>query len=315
MTRSPEEPSLGVTLRSVVCLVTIVALIEVHELLHLVVGRLVGLPARFLNLTAVGVGLDEAARANPAALAWMNGVAPMVSIALGVLAFAVLSAHRRRFRPWVRYALTWVAIQGVPYAGLQLMTAAAPVRLRGDGADFAAVIGGYFQAPPEIRAILTVTGLAVFLASGFWLGRLLSDSSVSPHRRLSLGARLATVAVWRRLLAAVIGTLSIGTLAMGIVLLFQGNANGLRFLLLSAFVGWVAVVALLVPWRWPGAATVWRHWLLPGLLASLVLTVVGLAFPSDFASAVFALTPLLATAWRQAFWRVQIPARRLEGDE
>ena len=255
---SSNEPSLGALQRAVICLVTVVAAIELHELIHLGVGRLAGLPARFLHLTAVGVTPEEAARADPAALAWMNGVAPVATMVLGVLAFAATSAPRPSMGPRVRNALIWVAIFGVPYIGLQLMLAAAPIDVRGAGADSAAVIGGYFQAPSTIRSILTVVGLAAYMASGFWLGRLLGDFAERPDRSESLGARLAAVSVWRRILAAVIGLLWIGTVALGIDQLFQGYRMGQGLLLLGGTVEWAAFLALLVPWRRPGPTAVWR---------------------------------------------------------
>lgn len=214
--KSSGESSLGTLQRAVICLVTVVASIELHELFHLGVGRLAGLPARFLSFTAAGVRPEEAARADPAALAWMNGVAPISTMILGVLACAAASAPWRSIGPRTRYVLAWVAIVGVPYIGLQLMLAAAPISVRGDGADFAAVIGGYFQVAPAIRSVLAVIGLAIFLASGFWLERLVGDPAAQLDRRMSLGERLAAVSVWRRVLAGMTGILWIGTIALAI---------------------------------------------------------------------------------------------------
>jgi len=299
-----KRAELGVALRTAVCLVTLFAAIEFHELVHLAVGRMAGLPAHFLSLTSVGVEPDEVARAAPAALAWMNGVAPIVTMVLGFLAFAVLSASRRRLEPLTAYVLTWIAIMGVPYVGYQLMATAAPIQLRGDGGDSAAVIGGYFHAPPTVRVILAVAGGVLYVASGFWLNRLLADSPVRPHRGPSLAARLSAVAVWRRLLAAALGILLIGGVVKGTGLLLRDidDVTGLTFLAFSAIIGWLLFVALLVPWRRPGAAAVWRHWLVPGLLANSLLMVVGFAFPSDYKTfGIAVLNPLLAAAWCQAF--------------
>lgn len=53
---------------------------ELHERFHLIVGRLCGLPAHFLNLTSVGVSASIAATARPSALALMNGVAPLAVV-------------------------------------------------------------------------------------------------------------------------------------------------------------------------------------------------------------------------------------------
>lgn len=201
----------------------------------------------------------------------------------------------------MRSTLTWVAIQGVPYIGIQLMLAAAPIDVRGAGADFAAVIGGYFQAPSTIRSILVVVGLAAYLASGFWLGRLLGDfAAQQPDRRESLGARLAALSVWRRILAAMIGFLWIGTVALGIYQLFQGHRMGQGLLLLSGTVEWAALLALLIPWRRPGPTAVWRGWFLPALLAGIVFLALGVA-SSDFTLiGLLLLPPLVTAAWRQA---------------
>lgn len=297
MSESSVTP-LGILPRAVISLVTIFLCVELHELVHLGVGWMAGLPARFLHLTAVGVAPDVAAQANPAALAWMNGVAPVFTVVLGLLAFAMVASPRRRFRPPLHYALTWVAILGVPYAGFQLMLAAAPVRVRGDGADFAAVIGGYFQAPLAVRSIVAVSGVAVFVASGLWLGRLLVDPAVKPGRAPSLGARLSAVPLWRRLFAVAVGILSICAAVMSGALLFRSDLRGMGLLALSAFWGWPIFFTLLVPWRRPGPAAVWRHWIIPGLCMAFALTVVGLVFPSDYTTFGFLLLASLpAAAW------------------
>jgi hypothetical protein len=59
---------------------------ELHECLHLIVGRLCGLPAHFLGLTSAGVDPSIAATARPLSLALMNGVAPLATMLLGVVA-------------------------------------------------------------------------------------------------------------------------------------------------------------------------------------------------------------------------------------
>jgi hypothetical protein len=79
----------------------------------------------------------------------MNGVAPVMTVLLGVLALGTVPYVREKAPVAVSASLAWWAIAGVPYLGLQLMTAARPVRLRGDGSDSAA-------------------GIGVFLARGLW---------------------------------------------------------------------------------------------------------------------------------------------------
>jgi hypothetical protein len=289
--KGPEE-SLGLPLRVAICLAALLVFTEVHELVHLAAGRLAGLPAHFLNLTAVGVEPHEAAQANPAALAWMNGAAPVASVLLGFLAFAVVTSTRRRFAPSVRYTLAWIAILGTTYAGLQLMITPAPIVVSGAGTDSAAVIGGYFEASPQVRAVIAGVGVVIYLASAFWLKRLFPQAPPSSE------ACPAPVAMWRRGLAAAIGILSIAGAVGGFLQLLRGNPRGLPLLMTSATLAWPAAVALLVPWRWPSAAAVWRAWLLPGLLVSLLLAAVGLVVPSDFATvATMQLVPLVMASW------------------
>src|SRR6185437_2263654 len=109
----------------------------------------------------------------------------------------------------------------VPYIGLQLMTAASPVRLRGNGADSAAVIGGYFGVTLGPRMAISVLGLLIFVASGFWLGRAVSENSGDARCRLMLKEHLRGIARWRVVAASALGLLMIGLTVRGAVLMFH----------------------------------------------------------------------------------------------
>ncbi|MFZ3353420.1 MAG: hypothetical protein WA268_21420 [Xanthobacteraceae bacterium] len=67
-------------LKALVAAVALVFSIEIHELVHLLTARLMGIPSRFLNLTAVGIPMADAAKYPPGELAVMNGSAPLFSI-------------------------------------------------------------------------------------------------------------------------------------------------------------------------------------------------------------------------------------------
>jgi hypothetical protein len=168
---------------------------EVHESFHFLAGRLAGLPTEFLTLTSAGVDAAVAARAPQYALALMNGVAPVMTVLLGILALKAVPAVRRKAPAAVTDFLAWWAITGIPYMGLQLMTAAGPIRLRGDGSDSAAVIGGYLGAGIAVRSAISLAGLLLYVASGFWLGAAVAESNDAA--RLTLRQKLRGLAADR----------------------------------------------------------------------------------------------------------------------
>ena len=270
---------------------------ELHECFHLIVGRLSGLPAHFLNLTSVGVTPSMAANARPSALALMNGVAPLATMLLGVVALFAVPRLRGRVPAAVTAFVAWCAIFAVPYIGLQTMTTALPVRLRGNGADSAAVIGGYFGVPIGARTVISVLGLLTFMASGFWLGQAVSESSTDALSRLTLKQHLRGLALWRIVTALALGLLILGMTVRGALLLACGK-DGFLSLLVAIWI-WGAMMTVLVRWRAPGAREVRDEWIFPGLLASLGILAIGLLTRLDdfLTSATIFVIPLLATAW------------------
>jgi hypothetical protein len=270
---------------------------ELHESFHLIVGRLCGLPGHFLSLTSVGVSPSIAATARPSALALMNGVAPLATMVLGVAALFATPWLRRRRSATVTAFVAWCAIFAVPYIGLQTMTAALPAHLRGNGADSAAVIGGYFGVPVGMRAVVSIVGLMLFMASGFFLGRAVSDDSGDALRCLTLRQHLRGLARWRVAAASILGLLLVVMTVLGAFLLASSKHNGFFSLLIAIWL-WGAMMTLLVRWQAPGAREVRDQWIFPGLLASFGLLVIGLFTHDDFLTlATIFVIPLIATAW------------------
>ncbi len=273
---------------------------ELHESLHLVVGRLAGLPTHFFSLTSVGVTPSVAASASSSALALMNAVAPLATIVLGLLALAVVPTLRAKAPVAVTDFVAWWAICGVPYIGMQMMGAAAPINLRGDGSDSAAVLGGYLGISLVPRVAISLAGSVIYMASGFWLGAAVSQRTGSAPPRLTLKQHLHDLAAWRLVVASVVGLLLIAITVRSAALLDNGNRQGLLLLLLTTLL-WGAMMALLVRWRAPGARNVRDHWVIPGLLASAVLITIGWLDNDDFIiDGISLVLPLIATAWIQS---------------
>jgi hypothetical protein len=273
---------------------------ELHECFHLVVGRLAGLPCHFLSFTSVGVDPSVAANASPSALALMNGVAPLATMLLGVLALVAVPALRPKAPAAVTAFIAWFAIFGVAYIGLQTMTTAGPARLRGNGSDFAAVIGGYFGMPIVPRTAIAVAGMVIFMASGFCMSAAVSERTGGASPRLTLGQHLHGLAAWRLVAASVLGLNLIAMTVRSAALLAHGNGGGMLLLFGETWVG-AALMALLVRWRAPGAREVRDRWIFPGLLASAGLIAISLLTHLDdfFIGGTTLIVPLMATAWTQ----------------
>ncbi len=149
-------------LKTLVAMASLVFSIEIHELVHLLTARLMGIPARFLHFTAVGIPAADVPKYPPGELAIMNEIAPLFSIVvLGCGTYFWLKW--RPFKPsWRRYFLTWVAILNLPYLGIQMMAMGGRVSPNGGGNDFATVFA-YFGASHFLRSWLGVIGFVLFI--------------------------------------------------------------------------------------------------------------------------------------------------------
>jgi hypothetical protein len=297
---------------AVISMVALVASTELHEFFHFIVGRQVGLPSHFLSLTSAGVDPSVAAHAPPYALALMNGVAPLATMVVGVLALAVAPGRRPRAPAAVTDFLGWCAIFAVPYIGIQTMLTAAPIELRGSGADFAAVFGGYFGLSAVPRTAISIVGLMIYMASGYSLCAAVSQRTDSASLHLTVKQRLRELAAWRLVAAVILGLFLIAMTIRSAAMLAHGDGRGVSSLFREMYV-WAMMMALLVRWSAPGAREVRDHWIFPGLLSSAGLIAIGFLPHLDdffFLGTVLVL-PLTATAWRAS--RSNESALRPEG--
>jgi hypothetical protein len=239
----------------------------------------------------------QAANASPAALALMNGVAPIATMILGVMALFATPRLRAKGSSTLADFCAWWAIFGVPYIGLQTMVTSAPVTTRGNGADFAAVIGGYFGVSAKPRAIIALVGFVLYIASGFLLRIAVSDGARRPSTNPTSNNALRSVAGWRLAAAAVLSALLILLTARSAGMLLWGNGRGLGLLVLAPL-AWAAVMAMLIRWSQPEVSIIRNQWILPGLLAGIVLIAIGQLSKSDFTlDGLLLATPLFTTAW------------------
>jgi hypothetical protein len=215
---------------AVISMVALVASTELHEFFHFIVGRQVGLPSHFLSLTSAGVDPSVAAHAPPYALALMNGVAPLATMVVGVLALAVAPGRRPRTPTAVTDFLGWCAIFAVPYIGIQTMLTAAPIELRGSGADFAAVFGGYFGLSAVPRTAISIVGLMIYMASGYSLCAAVSQRTDSASLHLTVKQRLRELAAWRLVAAVILGLFLIAMTIRSAAMLAHDDGRGVSSL-------------------------------------------------------------------------------------
>jgi hypothetical protein len=286
---------------AVIAMLAVVASTELHEFFHFITGRLVGLPTHFLSLTSAGVDPSVAAHAPSYALALMNGVAPVATMMLGVLALAAMPILRLKAPAAVTDFIGWCAIFAVPYIGIQTMLTAAPIQLRGSGADFAAVIGGCFGVPVVARTAISVVGLVIYMASGFWLCTAVSQRTGSARLHLTVSQRLRGLAAWRVVAAAILSLSLIAMTVRSTFMLAHGEGRGIPSLFREMYV-WAVMMTLLVRWSAPGAREVRDHWILPGLLSSAGLIAIGSLPHLDdfFFLGTVLILPLTATAWTES---------------
>jgi hypothetical protein len=284
-----------------ICCGTLVVFITLHELVHLSVGRLLHLPTHFINPTAACLSDADAASAPGAALAWMNGAAPVFTMTVGLFALGLLRATPRRRGSLAWSLLGWIALLGVPYIGVQLMLLAAPASARGNGVDSAAVVIGYFGITNAPRIVLVIVGTLVAIASGFWLAPVLRPSD----EPAVIG--VTPPPLWRRALAAAFLFSATAVLALGALKMSRRPSTSSPAPFLLAFMLSAIGLALRTRWSAPRSRFVRDQWILPALIASVCLMIFGLLVPSDYSIAPVMLLPQLLVA---AFAAGRLPRDR-----
>lgn len=264
--RGPALP-FDIGFRAILVAISVVVSVSLHELVHLVVGRIVGIPAVFRGLTSAGLLEQVVHLYSPARLALMNGIAPLFTVIIGFVIYRILA-----FRPGAfgraKYFFAWWAIFGIPYLGLQMMIIVARIDYSGNGADSAA-IAGYFHIPMSVRAVVCVVGLLYYIVSAVWVLGVIrvadeNAGSVRTAMRISL---------WRRVLgwALIVAALVCAVIAAERALMGKFPMAFVE----GAVLCWAAATAVLTRWRSPSANVVWKRWLLPGIIGTLALFPLG----------------------------------------
>jgi hypothetical protein len=258
-------------LKAFIAMVSLVFSIEIHELVHLLTARFMGIPSRFLNFTAVGVPMADALKYPPGELAVMNATAPLFSfVVLGCGTYFWLKG--RPFKPsWCRYFLTWVTILNLPYLGLQMMAMGGVSQPNGGGNDFATVFD-YLGVSHVLRAWLAVLGFVLFIILQAPLRDLLylDDDAPGPHGYKPV-SRLRTVLGWGFVVLGLAAALAACQYDI-----LQKNSQASPWVL-SEFVFWALASTSFVHWRSDLARALSRQWLAPCIVSALVLVLLGLA--------------------------------------
>ena len=257
-------------LKALVAMVSLVFSIEIHELVHLLTARLMGIPSRFLNFTAVGIPMADAAKYPPGELAVMNGIAPLFSfVVLGCGTYFWLKGRPFKRSSSPRYFLTWIAIFNLPYLGAQMMGMGGPSLPNGGGNDFATVFT-YFGASQFLRTWLVVLGFVLFIILQAPLRSLLylEDGTPSPHGYKPV-SRLRTILGWSFVVLSLADSLAVCQI--------QIHSHG-TILLLFEPVFWALACISFVSWRSDLTRALCRQWLTPCIVSTLMLALIFLPF-------------------------------------
>jgi hypothetical protein len=254
-------------LKALVAAVSFVFSAELHELIHLLTARSMGIPARFLNFTAVGVPVTDVLKYPSGELAVMNGIAPLFSfVVLGCGTYFWLKGRPFKRSSWPRYFLTWVAIFNLPYLGPQMMGMGGPSLPNGGGNDFATVFS-YFGASQFLRAWLVVLGFVLFIILQAPLRVLLYLEDRAPESGgYKPASRLRTILGW--------GFVVLGLADSLVVCQIQIHSHG-TILLLFEPVFWALACVSFVSWRSDLTRALCRQWLAPCIVSTLVLVPLG----------------------------------------
>jgi hypothetical protein len=279
----------NVVTRAVLVAFSAIVIITLHETIHLLVGRMAGIPAVFTGLTSAGLPKNvDPGQYGPAQLALMNGIAPLLTVVFGFVIYYLLARKQAVLRH-LRYFFTWWAIFGIPYLGVQMIIIIQHSDYSGNGADSAAV-AGYLHLSILLRALICLAGFLYYMVSAIWvLGAIrAADRDVLPG-----GSSLA-IAWWRQLLGWILIAVAIASaVAIGVRALY-GIVYGPLFLVFSS---WATGTALLTPWRSFVAMAMWKRWLLPGIIGLLALIPLGfIGGSNDYADMWLPILPPLIAA-------------------
>jgi len=290
--RSNGAKSNGLIARSAIVATSMIACLTLHELIHLLVGRMGGIPAAFTGLTSAGIprGIDPH-RYGALPLALMNGIAPLMTVVIGFAACCLLSRRRAALNS-VRYFFAWWAIFGIPYFGVQMMLIVQDADYSGNGADSAAV-AGYLHLPLSARAVIAGLGFVYYLVSALWV----LDVIQATDGEIRHGGEPLQVAFWRY----VAGVLLTAAAIAGIVSYIARASNGMKPGpgLGGAFVAWTAAAVAATDWKNPAVRATAGRWLLPGVIGTLALIPLDFVgkHGNDYASIwLVVLPPVFATA-------------------
>jgi hypothetical protein len=231
--------------RAGLCLVTTMAFVTVHALLHIAVGHWFGIGGHFTSLTSADADPARTIASTAGARAWMAGVAPLFTSIAGVAALLVAPWARRRQYERAATMLGWIAVFGVPYIGVPLMTLGGP----GHGVDTVVVLIDYFGISAIPRGVLSVAGAAFTIAAGYFLGGALGSQQPAPF---PARAAVTNMSATRRVLGSAFVILSICSIVVGAALLARpGRGNPMGPFLLADIL-WAVGMLTATPWRQPG---------------------------------------------------------------
>jgi len=275
------------------------SVLTLHELTHIVTGRAVGLPAVLLSPSAAGLAPGSPASA-PWQLLVFALVAPVLTMVAGVVLLRFVTRAASRLPAPLGRFLAWATVLTLPYIGVETYLIGSYGDIQGNGADFsvAALVLG---VPAPARAVIAAVGVAVYFTVGFWLRFPLAAVDGMPTvGRLHTGAPFGAVARWRRVVALGLLAAVLALIALGLVQFWQGIATGVKFIAYGTIL-WSVGLAVGIPWRAPGPASLFRNWVGPGLLGGVVMLVFGILTATDYQNfPLIMLAVLFSAAWAQS---------------
>ena len=280
---------------TVISLITIVTL---HELAHLAVGLLLGLPVRFVSPVSVAVPPAVVGQVAGWRLALMNGIAPLTTMLLGGIAALLLTRLGRNWPDLLNRFVGWWALFGVAYIGFELMGTGDPSVYAGTGSDPAAV-AGFLGLSDPIRGLVSFVALLFFLISGFLVvPALVAIEHLPPGPLAGLWSLNFVPSRWRRIAALILIAAILVLDISGAIRIAQGDHDGFKATELLGPLLWAIALALLTAWRTPFAHVMRNQWLFPLFIGWVVLILGGiLTNASDYlVIGLYLLGPVLSLA-------------------